>query len=45
EGAEVAQIATELGISPEQVRYRQRRLVKKLRMRAKALTGENFSET
>jgi RNA polymerase sigma factor (sigma-70 family) len=44
EGADIAEIAEELGISPEQVRYRQRRLVKKLRLRAKALTGENLSE-
>ena len=40
EGCEVADVAAELGLSSGEVRYRQRRLVKKLRVRAMALTGE-----
>jgi len=44
EGCEVAEVAAELGLSSGEVRYRQRRLVKKLRVRAMALTGEPLIE-
>lgn len=40
QGCGVAQIGAKLGLAPERVRYRQRRLLKRLRMRAAALTGE-----
>jgi RNA polymerase sigma factor (sigma-70 family) len=43
EGAEVAEIAAELGLTSEEVRYRQRRLLKKLKMRAAAFTGESVA--
>lgn len=36
----VAEVAAELGLSPAEVRYRQFRLLKKLRIRALALTGQ-----
>ena len=38
EGCDVSQVAAELGLSSDEVRYRQRRLVKKLRMRAVGIT-------
>jgi RNA polymerase sigma factor (sigma-70 family) len=42
DGLEAIQIATELNLSPEEVRYRQHRLLKKLRKRAAVLTGDAF---
>jgi RNA polymerase sigma factor (sigma-70 family) len=39
-GSDVAQVAADLGLSSEEVRYRQRRLLNKLRRRAAALTGD-----
>lgn len=40
QGREAAEVALELGLSSAEVRYRQHRLVKRLRMRAAALTGD-----
>jgi len=40
EACSVSEVATELGLAQAEVRYRQHRLVKKLRRRAAALTGE-----
>jgi RNA polymerase sigma factor (sigma-70 family) len=42
EGREVAEVAAELGISSEQVWYRQRRLMKKLRARVAVFTGQSL---
>lgn len=42
EGREVADVARELGLSSEQVWYRQRRLLKKLRARMAVFTGQAF---
>jgi RNA polymerase sigma factor (sigma-70 family) len=39
EGCAPAEVASALGLSPEEVRYRQSRLLKKLRGRVAALTG------
>jgi RNA polymerase sigma factor (sigma-70 family) len=39
---DVAEVAAELGISPEQVWYRQHRLLKKLKARMALFTGEQF---
>jgi RNA polymerase sigma factor (sigma-70 family) len=44
EGCDAAEIGAEVGLSPAEVRYRQSRLVKKLRTRAAALTGEPLAE-
>jgi RNA polymerase sigma factor (sigma-70 family) len=42
EGREVADVASDLGLSSEQVWYRQRRLMKKLRARVAVFTGQNL---
>lgn len=42
EGHEVAQVAAALGLAPEQVRYRQHRMLEKLRARAALYTGEHL---
>ncbi len=43
EGREVPEVAAELGLSSEQVWYRQRRLMKKLQARVALFTGQTFS--
>jgi len=43
EGREVPVVASELGLSSEQVWYRQRRLLKKLRARVAVFTGQSFA--
>ena len=43
EGREVADVASELGLSSEQVWYRQRRLLKKLKARVAVFTGQAFA--
>jgi RNA polymerase sigma factor (sigma-70 family) len=43
EGREVPEVAAELGLSSEQVWYRQRRLMKKLKTRVAVFTGQSFS--
>jgi DNA-directed RNA polymerase specialized sigma24 family protein len=42
EGREVADVAAELGLSSEQVWYRQRRLMKKLQARVAVFTGQTL---
>jgi len=42
EGWEVAEVAAELGLSSEQVWYRQRRLMKKLKARVAVFTGQSL---
>jgi len=42
EGREVAEVAAELGLSSEQVWYRQRRLMKKLQARVAVFTGQTL---
>jgi RNA polymerase sigma factor (sigma-70 family) len=42
EGREVADVAVELGLSSEQVWYRQRRLMKKLKARVAVFTGQTL---
>ena len=43
EGREVPEVAAELGLSSEQVWYRQRRLLKKLQARVAVFTGQAFA--
>jgi RNA polymerase sigma factor (sigma-70 family) len=45
EGREVADVAAELGLTPEQVWYRQHRLTKKLHARAAVFTGAELGGT
>ena len=42
EGRDVPDVAAELGLSSEQVWYRQRRLMKKLQARVAVFTGQKF---
>jgi len=44
EGCRVAEIATRLDLKPEQVRYRQHRMLRKLRARLNVYTGNQFGE-
>jgi RNA polymerase sigma factor (sigma-70 family) len=44
DGCKVAEVAAELGLSPEEIRYRQFRLLKKLRKRAAALIGQPLDD-
>lgn len=44
EGQEIGEVAAALSITPEQVRYRQHRMLKKLRVRAALYTGEECDD-
>lgn len=45
EGREVADVAAELKVTPERVRYRQHRLLKKLKARVAVFTGEPLGKS
>ncbi len=44
EGHDVAEVAAALSLTSEQVRYRQRRMLRKLRVRMAVYTGKHFGE-